>query len=124
MLCDILGKQFTLQYCTSFKYLVPGQLQIIQNEMFSLLINFINKCILSVEKTDLAINIIMVSMEMFNYHIFVHIQIQKKTCIRYIYEANYFKEKNFKITSTDYVGFVTMYYYLSFARIFCSFEKF
>lgn len=80
MLCDILGKQFTLQYCTSFKYLVPGQLQIIQNEMFSLLINFINKCILSVEKTDLAINIIMVSMEMFNYHIFVHIHIQKKTC--------------------------------------------
>lgn len=57
------------------------------------------------------------------YHIFVHIQIQKKTCRRYIYEANYFKEKNFKITSTDYVGFVTMYY-LSFARIFCSFEKF
>lgn len=123
MLCDILGKQFTLQYCTLFKYLVPGQLQIIQNEMFSLLINFINKCILSDEKTDLAINIIMVSMEMFNYHIFVHIQIQKKTCRRYIYEANYFKEKNFKITSTDYVGFVTMYY-LSFARIFCSFEKF
>lgn len=123
MLCDILGKQFMLQYCTSFNYLVPGQLQIIQNEMFSLLINVINKCILSVEKTDLAINIIMVSMEMFNYHIFLHIQIQKKTCRRYIYEANYFKEKNFQITSTDYVGFVTMYY-LSFARIFCSFEKF
>lgn len=44
-------------------------------------------------------------------------------CRRYIYEVNYFKEKNFKIISIDYVGFVMMYYLL-FVRIFCFFEKF
>lgn len=37
-----------------------------------------------------------------------------------IYKANYFKGKNFKITSADYVGFVIFYH----LQEFCSFETF